>query len=120
LNTISEKNYRARVWIALIYAAMQDYDNALREASIVELANPKNGYLLYRLTNAYSELELEDQALSSLQKAIDYGFTSIQLMRREESISMKKISAHIEYKNLVRSLEEKVNHLRIKFKSNII
>jgi tetratricopeptide (TPR) repeat protein len=115
LNTQPERNYRARVWLAIIYASMQDYDSALREASIIESANSTNGYLLYRLTNVYSELGLFEQALFSLEKAINSGFTSVQLMRREELVYMKKISNHPKYRSLASDLESNVDQLRKKF-----
>jgi tetratricopeptide (TPR) repeat protein len=106
------RNYRARSWLASLYAATGKREEALKE--IIEIFNAKsdNGYMLYRLASAYAELKMEEEAVSMLRLAIENGFLSIQMMRHEELLTLRSLHGNPEYESVATELELKVDKLR--------
>lgn len=109
---VSSENPRVRAWLAAIEAAAGHRDKALTDIAWVYGAHPKNAYLLYRLAHVYAELEMFEDAIQTLTSANNNGFISVQLMRREEALSLKKLIHMDGYQNLARKMERQVNDLR--------
>jgi predicted negative regulator of RcsB-dependent stress response len=69
---------------------------------------PGNGYLRYRLAHVLAELHRDDEAAGMLDEAVDCGFLSVQLARREEVLATARISASARYCATMRRLEQRV------------
>lgn len=110
-----EKNHRVRAWLAVIEAATDHRDKALADVNLVYQAEPENSYLLYRLAHVYAELEMFEEAIQALTSAIEHGFLSVQIMRCEEILALKKLIQLNEYQTLVRKLERHVDSLKSKY-----
>lgn len=109
------RNYRARSWLASLYAATDKREEALEEIAEIFDAKPDNGYILYRLAAAYAELGMEDEAVNMLRLAVKNGFLSIQMMRHEEILTLHSLCGNSEYEIIAADLESKVNNLRKKY-----
>jgi tetratricopeptide (TPR) repeat protein len=99
---------RARVWLANLYAAVGDERRALDIVGGLCSREPGNGYLRYRLAHVLAELRRDDEAVDMLDQAVDCGFLSVQLARREEVLATARISASVRYCATMRRLEERV------------
>lgn len=110
-----ERNHRVRAWLATIEAAAGNREKALTDLSLVFRAEPQNGYLLYRLAHTYAELEMFNEAIQSLNLAIKYGFLSVQIMRCEEILALRKLTCIDKYQTLARDLECYVDSLKNKY-----
>lgn len=107
-----KNNYRARAWLAALYAVAGKMREALQVITDIYEAKPENGYLLYRLANAYSALGMKEKALKMLRLAIKYGFLSVQMMRHEEAVTLRNLTKDPKYQKIAEDLERKVDALR--------
>jgi tetratricopeptide (TPR) repeat protein len=99
---------RARGWLANLYAAVGDERRAMGIVEDLCSREPGNGYLRYRLAHVLAELDRADEAVDMLDQAVDCGFLSAQLARREEVLATAKISASERYRATMRRLEQRV------------
>lgn len=103
---------RRAAWLANILAAAGDADTAVTVAEQLRAAHSGNGYILYRLAHVYAELDLADAALETLRAAVDSGFLSAQLLRREQDFGLSGILALGDYPILLRRLDDNVQRCR--------
>ena len=99
---------RARAWLANLHAALGDERRALDIMRDLCAREPGNGYLRYRLAHVLAELRRDDQAADMLDQAVNCGFLSVQLARREEVLATARISASGRYRATMRRLEQRV------------
>ncbi|MFQ5752011.1 MAG: tetratricopeptide repeat protein [bacterium] len=114
-NMKSSENHRTRSWLAILYAAANRSNEAIEEINRVYKFNSKNGYSLYRLSNAYVELGMKQEAIKMLRSSIRYGFLSAQMMRHEELLFFSGIAKEKAYQTIARNLEKKLRKLRQKY-----
>jgi tetratricopeptide (TPR) repeat protein/DNA-binding XRE family transcriptional regulator len=108
----AEENSRTAAWLANIQAAAGRTETARRLADELRTAHPVNGYINYRLAHVYAELGQPGDALAVLRVAIDHGFLSVQLLRREQDFGLASLRAEPEYHALLRKLDENVERCR--------
>ena len=99
---------RARAWLANLYAALGDERSAMGIVDDLCSREPGNGYLRYRLAHVLAELRRDEEAAGMLDQAVDCGFLSVQLARREEILATATISASERYRATMRRLEQRV------------
>ena len=99
---------RARAWLANLHAALGDEPRAIGIVEDLCSREPGNGYLRYRLAHVLAELHRDDEAADMLDQAVDCGFLSVQLARREEVLATARISTSARYCATMRRLEQRV------------
>jgi len=112
LGRAPEANSRTAAWLANIQAAAGRTETAQRMADDLRAAHPANGYLSYRLAHVYAELGLADLALDALAAAVDQGFLSVQLLRREQNFGLARVRGLDAYEAVVRRLDANVERCR--------
>jgi predicted negative regulator of RcsB-dependent stress response len=65
-------------------------------------------YLRFRLAHVLAELRRDNKAADMLDEAVDCGFLSVRLTRREEVVATARISASERYCATMRRLERRV------------
>ncbi|MEV6966580.1 tetratricopeptide repeat protein [Hamadaea sp. NPDC051192] len=108
----TEPNSRTAAWLANIHAAAGQRETAGRLADDLRAAHPTNGYIIYRLAHVYAELGQTEPALSCLRAAIDLGFLSVQLLRREADFGLASLRGIPDYETLIRQLDDNVERCR--------
>ncbi|MEV0273602.1 helix-turn-helix domain-containing protein [Hamadaea sp. NPDC050747] len=108
----TEANSRTTAWLANIHAAAGHAETARRLADELRAAHPANGYITYRLTHVYAELGQTEPALACLRAAVELGFLSVQLLRREEDFGLASLRGLDAYETLVRQLDDNVERCR--------
>jgi len=109
-------NYRALAYVANMYAALGQRDQALDMVQRIEQADPYNGYLNYRLAHVAAELGEFERAVRLLESAVDSGFLSVQMLRCEERVcALARLAADERYRIAVGRLEACVKKLRTQY-----
>ena len=116
LRTIRE-NDRVRAFLANIHACLGDDESARREIEYVEDRQPENAYVAYRCVGPLAELGYADESLKSLQRAIDLGFLSVQLLRFDRT-HLRRVTARCSG-HRVRALEDRVEALRQQYSPHV-
>lgn len=101
-------NNRVMAWLANLYAALGEDRRALAIVHDLRSREPGNGYLCYRLAHVLAELGRGDEAIEMLNHAVDCGFLSAQLARREEVLATARICTSERYRATMRRLEDRV------------
>jgi DNA-binding SARP family transcriptional activator len=85
-------------------------------ATIARLAEaePRNGYIKYRLIHVLAELGDADAAIRMLREAIQDGFLSVQLLRHEEKLGISSLVDLAEYRQVRFVLQQKVERVKNK------
>ena len=97
-------------------AALGQRDEASAIAERIEQADPYNGYLNYRLAHVFAELGDIERAVRLIECAADSGFLSVQMLRCEEQVcALAPVARDDRYRQAVRSLEERVEQLRVQY-----
>lgn len=108
-----ENNHRIRVWRCLLRAAAGRREEALADAHYLLEKAPDNGYLLFRLGEAFARLGEDERALSSLRRASDCGFRALQLLQQFElTPTLSQFTSLPVFRHFLLELEEKVGELR--------
>jgi len=79
---------RARVMLAIDYAASDRLDDALREVNLAVGLRRDDASVLYNAACAYCMLKRKDDALSALRKARDAGFRDSDWARRDPDLAL--------------------------------
>ncbi len=109
-------NYRALAYVANMYAALGQRNEALDIAKRIELAEPYNGYLNYRLAHVFSELGETERAVRSIELAADSGFLSVQMLGCEEQVcALSRLARGERYREAVSRLGRRVEELRTQY-----
>ncbi|NUT36415.1 MAG: tetratricopeptide repeat protein, partial [Hamadaea sp.] len=110
---------RRAAWLANILAAAGDEAAALSFAGQLRATQPGNGYILYRLSHVYAELNRTEEALDTLRAAVDSGFLSVQLLRREQDFGLAGIRCLDAYGDLLRRLDDNVERCRRSYAADL-
>ncbi|WP_290860722.1 helix-turn-helix domain-containing protein [Hamadaea sp.] len=108
----SEPNSRTAAWLANIHAAAGQVETARRLADELRAAHPANGYITYRLAHVYAQLGQSELALGCLRTAIELGFLSAQLLRREQDFGLASLRGLSGYETLLQQLDDNVERCR--------
>jgi non-specific serine/threonine protein kinase len=79
---------RARVQLAIRYAALGREDDAMREAQMAIALRPNEAMVLYNAACAYCMLQRKPEALDALKKAWDVGFKDANWARRDPDLAI--------------------------------
>jgi non-specific serine/threonine protein kinase len=82
------EDVRARVMLAIDYAASDRLDDALREVNLAVGLRRDDASVLYNAACAYCMLKRKDEALSALRKAREAGFRDSDWARRDPDLAL--------------------------------
>lgn len=79
---------RARVQLAIRYAALGREDDAIREAQMAIALRPNEAMVLYNAACTFCMLQRKPEALDALKKAWDVGFKDANWARRDPDLAI--------------------------------
>ena len=107
-------NLRVQSWLANIEACVGHAERARATIARLTEAEPRNGYIKYRLTHVLAELGDADAAIRTLREAIQDGFLSVQLLRHEERLGISSLVDLAEYRQVRFVLQQNVERVKNK------
>jgi non-specific serine/threonine protein kinase len=79
---------RARISLAVAYAAIDRVEDAVREANLAMLLRPNEATVLYNAACTFCLLQRKSEALDALKKAWDAGFKDAVWARRDPDLTL--------------------------------
>lgn len=103
-------NSRTRAWTANLLAAAGRGEAATTLLDELTMAEPRNGYLRYRLAHVLAELGRPDEAVAMLAGAVAEGFLSVQLLQQEIILALAPMRGREGFASVVQELHDRVEH----------
>lgn len=108
-----ENNHRIRIWRCLLSAAAGRRIESLADAEYLLERAPENGYLLFRMGEAFARLGEYDRAIELLKRASDCGFRALQLLQQFElTPALRPFTSLPVFRHFIFEVEEKVGELK--------
>lgn len=116
----SPGNARLHAWLAIILACLGEGRDARTEIASALAYDGENAYLHYRAAGVFAELSDTTSACEHLQRAIDGGFRSVQLLEFERRLALGALGDHRRFLRLLDALRERVTALRSRYSPLVI
>ena len=111
------ENFRTRIWLGLLYAALGRRDQALAQTRIALALEPADPWALYHAGCIRALLGDRNEALRLIRRALDNGFLSLHYVTGYQRLGFPLHSLRNDpgLHELTRSLEQRVNELRARY-----
>jgi serine/threonine protein kinase/Tfp pilus assembly protein PilF len=87
---------RARIHLAIMYAAMERADDAMREAAIATALRSNDATVLYNAACLYCTLKKKTEAMDALRRAHAVGFKDADWARRDPDLELLRDEAEFD------------------------
>lgn len=112
-------NPRTAAWRANMLAGAGDVRGAAQVVEALRAAEPRNGYLQYRLAHVLAELGRCQDAVAILGSAVANGFLSVQLLRQERILGLAKLRDTVGFEDVLLDLDSRVQKCQRKYAADL-